>query len=327
MADYTILQPRQIEHIERTLQFESFYKTWGYKYLQAHGLIDPVGEGLINVESTVFKKSEKSVLSYSGTQNLPDSVAKLTTVTSKMALLGIKLIINKTSMDAWVNNKSGIAAGTTLPTVMIAEQVQQLFNQVDAFIFWGDAFNVFRAGDEWHDAGEWTGMFNGFTTKPSGAGSDENVTAAGDYVATVDSYIISLKDAGWDSDQYFIFSDLLTWQAAGKGNNFSSTTLTTERDRVIQRTDVAAWIASPNAYDGTNSRIIVTSPSRSMTSRERTPRTRPYRLLEGYKFRVYPLFGGGMDENMNFQIAILWSGVMEETHADAIYRSGNQTLA
>lgn len=326
MPDYTILQSRQIEHIERTLQFQSFYKTWGYKYLQAHGLIDPVGEGLINIETTIFKKSEKSRLSYSGTQDLPDSVAKLSTVTSKMALLGIKLIINKTHIDAWTNNRSGIAAGTQLPTVMITEQVQQLFNQVDAFIFWGDAFNVFRAGDVWHDAGEWTGMFNGFTAKGSGAGSDDNTSAAGDYVATVDSFIVSLKNAGWDSDQYFIFSDLLTWQAAGKGNNFSATTLTTERDRVIQRTDVAAWIGSPNAFDGTNKRLIVTSPAKAMTARERNPRTRPYRLLEGYKFRVYPLFGGGMDENMNFQIAVLWSGVMEETHADAIVRSGNITV-
>jgi hypothetical protein len=48
--------------------------------------------------------------------------------------------------------------------------------------------------------------------------------------------------------------------------------------------------------------------------------------MEGYKFRVYPLFAGGMDANMNYQIAVLWSGVIEETHATSVYRSGNLTL-
>ena len=170
-------------------------------------------------------------------------------------------------------------------------------------------------------------MFNDFTSKGSGAGSDDNLTAAGDYIATIDSFIISLKDAGWDSDQYWVFSDLLTWQAAAKGNNFSSTTLTTERDRCIQRTDVAAWLSSPNMYDGTNSRIVVTSPARSATARERTARTRPYRLLQGYNFRVFPLLGGGLDQNMNYQIAIVWSGILEKTHATSVYRSGNLTIA
>jgi len=326
MADYSILQPRQVEAIERSLQFESFYRTWGYAYMQSYGLVDQIGEGLKQVESTVFKKMEKGRISYHGTQDLPDSVVKLTTVDSKLAMIGVKLVINKQDVDAWANNTSGIASGTTLPSIMIQEQMQMLYNQVDAFIFWGDATNVFRDADRWHDAGEWTDLLNGFTSNAAGAGSDNNTSAAGDYVATIDDYIIALKDAGWDSDQYYIMSDLYTWQAAGKSNNFSSTTLTTERDRVLQRPDIAGWIASPNAYDGTNKRMLVTSPARSMTVKERTPRTRPYRLLEGYKFRVYPLFGGGMDQNMNFQIAVLWSGVIEETHATAIQRSGNLTV-
>lgn len=327
MADYSILQPRQVEAIERQLQFQSLYRTWGYAFMQVHGLVDSIGEGLKQVESTVFNKMEKGRMSFSGTQDLPDSVVKLSTVDSKLVLLGVKLIMNKTDVDAWANNSSGIGGSSSLPGIMISEQMQTLYNQVDAFIFWGDATNVFRPDDKWHDVGEWTGIMNGFTSKGMGAGSDNNLTAAGDYIASVDSAIVSLKNAGWDADQYFIMSDLSTWQASGKGNNFSSTTLSTERARVIQRTDVAGWIHTPNAYDGTNSRLAVLAPMRSMTAKERTPRTRPFRLIEGYKFRVYPLFNGGMDANMNFQIAVLWSGVIEETHADAVIRSGNLTLA
>lgn len=326
MASYSILQPRQVESITRSLQFESYYRTWGYAYMQSYGLVDSIGEGLKKVESTVFKKMEKGQISYHGTQNLPDSVVRLDTVDSKLALIGIKLIINKQDVDAWSNNRSGIAAGTTLPSIMIAEQMQTLYDQVDAFLFWGDALNVFRDGDEYHDSGEWTGLLNGFTADAAGAGSDDNMQAAGDFIATIDDYIIGLKNAGWDSDQYFLMSDLYTWQAAGKANSFSATTLTTERDRVLQRPDIAGWIASPNAFDGTNKRMLLTSPTRSMTAKERTKRTRPYRLIEGYKFRVFPLFGGGMDGNMNFQIAVLWSGVLEETHATSLRRSGNLTL-
>lgn len=325
-SPYTIMQPRQVEHITRALQFESFYRTWGYSYMKRFGLIDNIGPGVKQVESTIFKKMEAGRRSYHGTQNLPDAVANVATVESKLAMIGTKVIVNKADVDAWVNNTSGIASGTTLPSVMVAEQIQQLFNQVDAFIFWGDAGNVFRDNDKWQDAGEWTGLLNGFTSNSAGAGSDSNVSAAGDYVATVDDYIVALKNAGWDSDRYWIMSDMITWQNAGKTNNFSSTTLTTERDRVIQRNDIAGWIFSPNAYDGTNSRMLLTSPARSMSARERSPRTRPYRLLQGYNFNVFPLFGGGMDANMNFQIAILWSGVIEETHATAIQRSPNLTV-
>ena len=330
MGSYTILQPRQVEWVERSLQFESFYRTWAYKYMAANGLIDPVGEGLSQVETTKFKKMKPGRISF-GLQNLPDAVARVDTVDSKIAVIGTKVLVNKQHVDAWVNNTANIAGGTTLPTIMISEQIQTLFNQVDAFLFWGDAYrtdlNVGRDQEPWASAGEFKGFLNAFTTKASGAGSDNNQTAAGDYVATVDSFIVSLKNAGWDSDQYTIFSDLATWQAAGKGNNFSSTTLTTERDRVLQRTDVTAWFGSPNAFDGSNSRMCITSPGRSMGANPRVPRTRPYRLLEGYKFRVFPLFGGGLDANMNFQIAIIWSGVLEKTHDDAVIRSGNQTLA
>ena len=56
MGSYTIMQPRQVEQIEKSLQYESFYRTWAYKYFQTNGLIDPVGEGLSQVESSVFKK-------------------------------------------------------------------------------------------------------------------------------------------------------------------------------------------------------------------------------------------------------------------------------
>lgn len=328
MGSYTILQPRQVEWIEKSLQYESFYRTYGYAFLQEHGLIDPVGEGLSQVETTVFKKMKPGRISY-GLQDLPDAVVRLDTVDSKIAVIATKILVNQQHVDAWVNNTANIASGTTLPNVMISEQIQTLFNQVDGFIFWGSAYRseLQRDVGKWEGSAEFTGMFNAFTAKGAGAGSDENMTAAGDYVATIDSYITSLKDAGWDSDQYWIFSDLSTWASAAKGNNFSSTTLTTERDRVIQRTDIAAWLSSPNMYDGTNSRFVVTSPARSMTAKERTARTRPYRLLEGYKFRVFPLFGGGLDANMNYQIAIVWSGILEKTHDSAIYRSGNLTLA
>lgn len=328
MGAYTILQPRQVEQIEKSLQYESFYRTYGYAFFQEHGLIDPVGEGLSQVETTVFKKMKPGRISY-GLQNLPDAVVRLDTVDSKIATIGTKVVVNQQHVDAWINNTANIASGTTLPNVMIAEQIQTLFNQVDGFIFWGSAYRseLQRDAGKWEGSAEFTGMFNAFTSKGAGAGSDNNVTAAGDYDATIDSFLISLQDNGWDSDQYWIFSDNLTWQASGKGNNYSSTNLTNERNRVIQRTDVAAWLHSPNMYDGTNSRILVTSPSSSKTAKERKSRTRPYRLLEGYKFRVFPLFGGGLDANLNYQIAIIWSGVLEKTHDTAIYRSGNLTLS
>ena len=112
---YSILQPRQVEWIERSLQYESFYKTYGYSFLGQHGLIDPVGEGLPQVETTVFKKMKPGRISF-GFQDIPDAVVRLDSVESKIAVIATKILVNQKDVDAWVNNTANIASGTTYQT-------------------------------------------------------------------------------------------------------------------------------------------------------------------------------------------------------------------
>ena len=325
---YMAITNRQVEFIQREVQKESFFRTRAYSYFKANGLIKPIGAGLRVARDNVLKKMKPGQISF-GMESLPDSVMRLDAITGKIVLLGTIVTMNKRDLDAWKSNSSGIKSGQGGPMGQaVAEQIQTLYDQVDKFLFWGDDMSGPLDNDDWSGAGDFTGMMNGFSGYAGGAGSDNNMSAAGDYTITCDRMIKKLKEAGWDSDQYVIFSDLSTWNGAANGNNFYSTTGLIERDRVIERQDIASWQASPNCIDaaGTAYRLAVTSPSAGKGSKGRKTRTKPYCLYESYPFSVFPLYGGGMDKQLNYNIAIIWSGRLQELHANSLYRTATLTL-
>jgi hypothetical protein len=241
-------------------------------------------------------------------------------------------------IDLWKEQTSPHIQSGSLIAQAISQQLKAFVQQVDNFLFWGDDMASVNVLDNAARlaAGTFTGMLNGFTPVKTGSntgggtGGDDNVSAANDYWDTVTNCITSLKKAGHNSKQYIIFSDLNTYDAAGQTNNFYSTAGGHENDFVIRRTDVASWVASPNAYDnsGTDYRMCVTTPEFSTigpTGNLMKSNAKPYRLLQGYNFELVPLFNGGLDMQFNTNIGVLWSGVIEETYATAIQRTGALT--
>jgi hypothetical protein len=324
---FQALTDRQVEFITREIQLESYHRTRAYSYFKANNLIEPIGQGLRKTRTNVLKKMKPGQISF-GTESLPDSHMRIDLVTSKVALIGTIVVLNKRDLDAWKSNSSNIRSRQGGPMgFAVAEQIQELYDFVDRFLFYGDDIRNPIDNEDWVGAGDFTGLMNGFSSHAGGAGSDNNTSAAGDYMITCDRMIKKLKEAGWDSDQYVIFSDLTVWNAAASGNNFYSTMGNIERDIVIQRSDIASWQASPNCIDnaGTAYRMALTSPSVGKGAKGRKKRTKPYKLLESYPFSVFPLYGGGMDKQMNYNVAVIWSGVLEETHADALYRTATLT--
>ena len=327
---FRTMSDRQVEWVQKQIQLESYNRTRGYSYFKSHGLIKPSGPGNKEVIDQILKKMKPGQISF-GTESLPESVMRMDQVTGKIALIGTIVAMNKTELDAWKNNTSGIGRSFQGGPMgqAIAEQIQEFYDYVDRFIFWGDDLRSPLDNDDWAGAGDFTGIMNGFSEHAGGAGSDNNMATAGDYGATIDRLTLKLKQAGWDSDQYVMFSDLITWNGAANGSNFYSTAGILERDQVIARQDIASWQASPNCIDkaGTAYRIAVTSPEPSKGAKNRLKRTKPYCLYQGYNFAVFPLYGGGLDKQLNYNVAILWSGRIQELHPTALYRTATLTIA
>jgi len=324
---YRALTDRQVEYLEKQIQLESYIRTRMYSYFKTNGLISPVGPGLDEAITTILRKLKPGQISM-GVQSLPDSHMRLDPITTKMAIIGTVIVANVKDVDAWRHNSGAIGKNTNLISLAVAEQIQEFYDFIDRFCYYGDDIQDPLDLDDLVGAGEFTGVMNGFTAIGGGAGGDDDVTAAGDYIATCDAAIKALKQAGWDSDQYYIFSDLDSWNAAAAGNNFYSTTGLIERDRVIERPDIKSWQSSANCYDnaGTAYRMAFMSPQMSAASKGQLKRTKPHRLLQGYEFKVFPLYNGGLDRQLNYNIALVHSLAIEETHPTSIQRTGTLTL-
>lgn len=308
------------------------------QYFRAFNLIDPIPRGVPSVTTTVFEKMQPGQIGF-GLEHTPVAKPHSSEVDTTIAVLASIVQLNKLQIDLWREQTSPHIQTGSLIARAIDQQLKAFVQQVDNFLFWGDdmaSANVLDNADLM-GAGIWTGMLNGFTAVKTGSntgggtGGDDNVSAANDYWDTVTNCITSLKKAGHNSKQYIIFSDLNTYNGAQATNNFYSTVGGHESDIVIRRTDVASWIASPNAYDntGTDYRMCVTTPEFSSISPKGAlvkSNSKPYRLLQGYNFELVPLFNGGMDMQFNTNIGVLWSGAIEETYATALQRTGALTL-
>lgn len=323
---YRALTDRQVEYLEKQIQLESYIRTRMYSYFKTHGLIKPVGPGLDEAITTILRKLKPGQISM-GVQSLPDSHIRLDPITTKIAILGTVIVANVKDVDAWRHNSGAIGKNTNLISLAVAEQIQELYDMVDRFCFYGDDILNPLDNEDWVGAGDFTGVLNGFTVVAAGGG-DDDMTAAGDYIATCDSAIKALKKAGWDSDQYYLFSDLDTWAAAAAGTSFYTANGTIERDRVIERADIRSWQSSANAYDnaGTAFRMAIMSPQSSGASKGALKRTLPHRLLQGYDFKIFPLYNGGLDRQLNYNIAIVHSLAIEETHPTSIQRTATLAL-
>lgn len=302
-------------------------------YFKTFNLIDPVPKGVPKVTTTIFEKMQPGQIGF-GLEHVPVAKPLAKEVTTQLAVFASIVQLNKQQIDLWKNQTSPRIQSGSLLARAIDQQLKAMVQQIDNFLFWGDDMRSVNVLDNANllNSGTWTGLMNGFTTLAGGTGKDNDVTAANDYWDTVSNMIKALKQAGHNSKQYIIFSDMDTYNAAGTGNNFYSTTGAHENDLIIARHDVASWISSPNCYDNSESdyRLAVTTPSFSTIDPRGNlvkSQVKPYRLLMGYDFEIVPIFNGALDMQFNVNIGVLVSLALEETYSTAVQHTGALTLS
>ncbi len=321
---YGMTTGNMVKLIQSKLEHASYSKTKLLAWFKTIGAIRNIGEGLIKHTITKIEKMEPGevVSSFSA---LPSNVPRFTEQTTNLLTVGAKIVIPMTVLDQWRNNN---LIDIDLSDI-INEQMKSMTVQIDQFLAYGDAFKVPHTDDKNANEAYALGLFNGGTTFAAGDGKDDIMNAAGDYQSTTSIGIQALEDAGHESSQgYFMFSDNETYHDAELGvHQLNNYTFTNERRAIDANTDIIAWIQSTNfnTAAGVN-RIVITNPYTNVVPQGGEGQEYAYRLLQGYNLKVVPLFNGGLDENLNYQYAVIWSGAMEFINSAAIQASGSLTL-
>lgn len=330
---YGKMSDRQVEYVQSRLRYESYYKTWGYSWMQKYGYIQPMPAGVKEVMEHKILETEAANMG-KDVEEFRDLKIQIEQKTYNVILLGRVLEFGLRDIQAWANSSTPIGKETSLETATIAEFQQKLYLQLDGFVFWGTNMAKAASTDRWKGTDEITGMFNGFTAFGAGADEDNNVNAAMDYYLSVNNAVDDLVDDGYEADSYTIFSSRPTRHDCDGGtSNHRNTTagFKTELREVLAKPEVDRWIASPSCLDyaGTANRMVVVpnimNKANVLGSTEQLDRTPPFAIYEE-PIHVIPLYGGNLADGMKRKVAIYTALAWAQTNTDAVVRSGSLTF-
>lgn len=293
------------------------------------GLVRSVEEGLEQIVITNWEKMKPGQIA-GGLQNIPTQYVKLYQESQPLMYLATKISIPVNFTHAWANNN--LIQAKDILKAALEQTMFPLVNQVDQFIAYGDDMKTPLASDRWASAGDFTGLFNGFQPFSGGIGADDDVTDAGDFIATYVNGRLNLENQGYDRGPYFILSDNATAAAAEQGNNLYTTYAPiTERRALIReygdiQGELGGWISSLNAFPYSNTsqnRMCITQPFISQRGKKIEP---AYALYVGYNFRIFNLWNGGLNgNNMSYEFVVAWSGRLQPIGSSgsyALYHTG-----
>ncbi|MDH3324008.1 MAG: hypothetical protein OEL89_00055 [Candidatus Peregrinibacteria bacterium] len=284
------------------------------------GLIRNVEEGLEQITLTNWEKMKPGQIS-GGLQDIPTQYVKLYQETQPLMYLATKISIPVNFTHAWENNN--LIEAKDILNSALEQTMKPLINQVDQFICYGDDMLTPISHDPMKSAGKFTGLFNGFQSFSGGDTGDDNVAAAGDYIATYINGRKNLHAQGFDTGPYFILSDYVTAAAAEQGNNLYKTYApVTEKRHMLNeyKDELMGWVDSINAFPASSTsqyRMCVTQPFISQQGNKIEP---AYALYVGYNFRVFNLWAGGLNgSNMSYEFVIAWSGRIQPIGSSGAY--------
>lgn len=322
MSLYANLSPNQVRFIQSEIEEQTWNNTLLRNFFEVNpGLIRQIPEGLLTYETQLWEKLQPGRIG-ADIYDLPQNTPGFKVQEAKIMVLGTKIVLGYGDVLKWRNNRL-IDGGGDMMGRVINQQMRALYQQVDQFIARGDAMKNPLAGDFMAGAGLFTGLFNGGTTFGAGDGGDDIMNAAGDYIASLATAKKALKKNGFEKQKYMIFTDVDVEEAAQQGTSLYVTyTPITEYRAVMERPDVAGWIASHNFIDEaeTDYKMVITTPYTS----EGKP---AYRLIQGFNFRAIPLYGGALNGKLQYEVAVIWSGAFEFLFPQSAQVSGTLTLA
>lgn len=322
---YGLQTPRMTQRIDRKVKHQSYAKTQLYSWFKAIGAITPLGEGMESNLITLIEKMEPGEV-VAGFSDLPDSTPKFVEQTTQLMDLGTKITVPMKTIDKWNNVSQQIDIGLNQ---IIDEQLKAILEQVDQFLAYGDEFKVPRTDDKGAAAGQFDGIFNGGTAFGGGDGGDDIMDAAGDYQSTLSNGIEALETAGRESGiGYYVMSDNITKRNAERGvHQLNTLDFVNEKEAILRNPEVIKWLGSTNMTKANaNKRMLITNPWSNIKPNAPEKSEFAYTLLQSYNFKVVPMWGGGINNKMQYEWAIIWSGAIEFINATSIQVTGDLTL-
>ena len=313
---YPRLAPLQVKYIQKQIIDQSWNITFLRKFFKLNNLIRNIPEGLLKFDTYKWEKMPPGRIA-ADIQNVPDAIPGITTESVDIIHLVTKIVLPYTTTLRWKNNTIGIGGGNMMQQV-VSQQMKPMYQQVEQLIARGDDMKDSVYKDPFIGQGKFKGLFNGGATFAAGLGADNDVAAAGDYIASFVTAKKALKNAAFEKQKYMIVTDLEPEAGAEQGNNLYVTyTPITERRAIMERPDVAGWITSPNYLDnaGTDYKMVVMTPFTS----DGYPAVE---LIQGFNFRTIPLLGGYLNSKAQFETIVVWSGVVKIHFTGAIQDSG-----
>lgn len=330
MSIYSKMSDRQVEYIQTKLRNESYWKTWGYSWLRNFGYVEPMPLGVKEIIELKIKETEPANLA-KDVEEFRDLTIQTEKGSFDVMLLGRTLSFGLRDIQAWTNSSTRLGKSTSLEQSTIMEFQQKLYRQIDGYVFWGTNMRDAVATDPWKGTNEVTGMFNGFTAFGAGAGEDNNVNAALDYYLSINTAVDTLVDAGYEADQYTIFSSRAVRSDCDGGSANHRNTVAgfkTELREVEAKPEVARWIASPAClnYDQDLNRMAVVPNIMTKAIKhgklDQDDRSRPFTFYEE-PIHVIPLFGGNLGEGLKRKVVVYTALAWGQSNIESIVRSGN----
>jgi len=295
-------------------------------YFEANNLTENVGRGQDRITYLKLQENEGGSLN-STIHNYNTIVPAWEEVSTGLDYLVARVVLSRQSVDKFSTGKwlRGDLIRDTLDIV-----IPKMKNQFDQLIAWGgeykdtpDALDVFAGSS----AGI-TGIFNGGTAYSGGLGSDNDMQSSDDYLDTVDGMIQTLRASYHIQEKYLLLSDDNTWRYAGNENQFYSTVGITERQRIMERKDIADWMHSPNFIDDTGVKyrmaMIAPLPRAGTVVGGKGPQSN-VSIYNSYDYDVMFDYNGGMS-GLNYTFYVIKGFKLVEHRSTAIQRTGTLTL-
>lgn len=292
-----------------------------YNYFKANGLVRSVPEGTERYTIYDRKTPINPRIGYD-VHNPPIVEPEFARTNVSLITLTSRVQISAKHVDVYRDAPHGQGGNLVQETVRSLMPIYM--KKVDQFLAWGDELKATAPVELKSALGDKTGILNGGTAIGGGLDEDNNMTAFGDYIATVITAENALRAGGYNTAPFPIISDLTTQKQSELGNNFNSTVGITDRDRVEGKSYIQMWDASDNFIDtsGVKYRMAMFAPT---VQDRRGSLVKTMELLEGYKYAVKPQAGGQLVNNY-YQTDVWWSGVFVEHYSTAIQRTGTLTL-
>lgn len=247
----------------------------------------------------------------------------------KVGLLYLNTLIRLSKQDVDKHRNGKWLRGDLIQDT-IRQVMPTMMNQMDQFLAWGDRMkDSLAALDKYRNTDTFTGLFNSGTTLAAGKGTDDDVTAEGDYLFTYGTYRKALRTAAHEMGNYLILSDLDTaLQADIASNHFYSTVGVSEYQRVLEKKYVKEWMDSSNFIDssGAKYRTAMIAPRQINPQIGGKGMENNFELLMGYDFAVDPIYNGQLDIDKYFNWAVTCSMAFVVYHDTAIQHSGDLTI-